>query len=450
MADKAFSVLYIPVGAPTFHQQSAKAAFDGSASLLRSLCGNVTLPEGVLLSVEALGAFLAELPEPDLIVFQSTTFANAAYVSEVLRRFQTAPLLLWALREPVIDGGRLRLNSLTGAYSAANTIRQLRQEPFTFVYGAPEEEPVRKTVSACLRAARLKTALRRLTLAQLGHTPQGFGFGRALDTEMLRVFGVKLEAYEVRELTNRAKGYADSDIEEYLRDAAERMTGLSETPEKNRLDFARLYRAYDEFVREKGVGALASRCWPDLFTDFGTPVCAVLGILNDLGVASSCEADACGALSMYMGQQLTGSPAFFGDPVSLDEKENTLTFWHCGTAACSLAREDTGACVGVHCNRKIGPTLEFGCRASAGATVFRIGRKSDGSFRFLIEAGEILDRPKQFFGTSLVFKANRNAEALVRETVRDGWEPHYAVLFGDVSGELSILADMLNIPVYPS
>ncbi len=89
-------------------------------------------------------------------------------------------------------------------------------------------------------------------------------------------------------------------------------------------------------------------------------------MLNDMGVASSCESDVYGAMSMYIASELTSSPTFFGDPVSLDEDENTITFWHCGMAACSLARGNNAE-VGVHPNRKIGPTMEFGCKPSENA-----------------------------------------------------------------------------------
>lgn len=441
-----FRIAYVPIGVPTFHLPSAQEQFDLSAALLREVCPETYVPEEMLLSVDKLRAFLSGIC-PDLIVLQNVTFANAAYASEVLHAFPDVPILLWTLREPVIDGGRLRLNSLTGAYSAANTFRQMREEPLTYVFGSPREERVKKTVRAAAAAAKLKKELRSLTLAAVGHTPQGFGFGRAMDAELLKAFGVRLLSVEARELIDRAKAYTEEECAAYLKDAEEKTVGLSETPEKNRKDFARLYRAYEEFVKENHVGALASRCWPDFFTAFGTPVCTVLAMLNDLGVAASCETDTCGALSMYIGQKLTGRPAFFGDPVSLDEEENTLTFWHCGTAACSLARTDTGAVIGEHCNRHIGPTLEFGCQASPRAAVFRVGKDPDGKFRFLIIDGEILDRPKQFLGTSLVFRAQSPVRPLVEETVRAGWEPHYAVLYGDAAEELAILADMLNIPV---
>ncbi len=442
---KEFQIAYVPIGVPTFHLESAQKEFDKSVALIKSLTDACVFPKEMLLSIDLLDAFLEEC-QPDLVILQNITFANAAYASEVLKKLD-CPILLWTLREPVIDGGRLRLNSLTGAYSAANAIKAFRKEPLNYIFGSPEEEEVRAKVGATIRAAKLKYDMRHLTVAAVGHTPQGFGFGRALDLEMLENFGASLESIEARELIAIAKGYSDEDVKDYLADAGERMCGLENTPEQNRKDFARLYRAYKEYVKDHHVGALASRCWPDFFTAFGTPVCAVLAMLNDLGVAASCEADTYGALSMYLGMQLTQQATFFGDPVSMDEKENTITFWHCGTAACSLAREDTGAKVDVHCNRKIGPTLDFGCKPCKEVTIFRIGKDSDGDFRFFIAGGEALDKPKQFNGTSLVVKTNADAKTIVYESVEAGWEPHFVVAYGNVAAELEILAGMLNMEV---
>ena len=223
--------------------------------------------------------------------------------------------------------------------------------------------------------------------------------------------------------------------------------GLDKTPDNNRKDFARLCKAYKEYVDENNIGALSSRCWPDFFTAFGTPVCGVLAMLNDMGVAASCEADTYGALSMYMGMKLSEQAVFFGDPVSLDESENTITFWHCGTAACSIAREDTGATIGVHPNRKIGPVMDFGCKAADKVTVFRVGQKADGSFRFFVTTGSALDKPKQFCGTSIVVRTDKNSYDIVNQSVKDGWEPHFVVIYGDCSDELKVLGHMLEIEV---
>ncbi|MBR0207701.1 MAG: fucose isomerase [Oscillospiraceae bacterium] len=442
---KEFTPVYVPVGVPTFHLESAQRQFDLSVGLLKAVDERFAVPEKMLLSLDDLRAFLDGV-SPDLIVFQNLTFANAAYMSEVLRRFD-CPMLLWTLREPVIDGGRLRLNSLTGAYSAANTLRAFDDRSFEYLFGSPGEERVKKTVESVVRAASVKKAMRSLKMSAVGHTPQGFGFGRALDGELMNAFGIELEAIEARELIEKAKGYSDEECAAYLEKTAQATCGLDKTPERNRLDHARLLKAYSDYVREHHIGALASRCWPDFFTAFGTPVCTVLSMLNDEGVAAACEADIYGALSMWIGMQLSGEPVFFGDPVSLDEGENTITFWHCGAAACSLARRDTGAVVGVHPNRRIGPAMDFGCESFPEATVFRIGREPDGFFRFFLLEGEALDKPKQFIGTSIVVRTDNPAREIVEESVRKGFEPHFVVIKGRHAAALEALANMYGFEV---
>ncbi|MBQ3210921.1 MAG: fucose isomerase [Oscillospiraceae bacterium] len=441
-----FKAVYIPVGVPTFHLESAQEQFDKSVKLLRGIDPDFTCPEKMLLGIDDLRAYLDTL-SPDLIVFQNLTFANSAYISQVLSRFD-CPFLLWTLREPVIDGGRLRLNSLTGAYSAANALRAFDGRAFEYLFASPDEERAEKFIRSCVDAARVKKQMRSLKMAAIGHTPQGFGFGRALDAELMNVFGVDLEAIEARELIDRAKTFSNNDCKEYLAKSACAMCGLDKTPEHNLRDYARLYKAYSDYVREKGIGALASRCWPDFFTAFGTPVCSVLSMLNDEGIAAACEADVYGALSMWVGMELSGQPTFFGDPVSLDEGDNTITFWHCGAAACSLARCDTGAAVGVHPNRKIGPAMDFGCKAIEEVTVFRIGREPDGTFRFFITEGEALDKPKQFIGTSIVVKTGEDCRSIVEQSVLDGFEPHFAVISGRHGDTLEILARMFGFEVY--
>ena len=394
------------------------------------------------MDIDSLNDFL-EGKNPELAIVQNVTFANAAYISQVLRKTH-CPVLLWTLREPQSNGGRLCLNSLTGAFSAGNTLNALGRN-FEYLLASPDEAAAESKIKSFISAVALKKSVESLNILQVGHTPEGFGFGRALDGEMLKVFGARLISIEARELIDKAKLFSESDVSEYIERAKASINGLDKIEHKNVVDFARLFRVYDEYTKQNNIGALSSRCWPDFFTAFGTPVCAVLGMLNDLGVSSACEADTYGALSMYIASQLTGKASFFGDPVSINEADNSVTFWHCGMAPCSLAREDSGACTGLHCNRKIGPTLEFGCKAEKNVTVFRVGKRPDGSFRFFIAKGEALDRPQQYFGTSIVVKTQNNVGDIINRAVKEGWEPHFAVAMGDVSAELEAFAGLLNI-----
>jgi len=443
----SFKPVYVPVGVGTYHMETAQDQFERSVKMLKSINPDIVCPENILLSVNDLRAYIDNV-NPDLIIFQNITFANAAFMSEVLRHFGDTPVILWTLREPVIDGGRLRINSLTGAYSAANALRAFDYHPFAYVFGAPEEETTISKITNTVKAAQVKCAMKTLKMAAIGHTPQGFGFGRALDSELMSVFGVELESIEARELIDIAKTFSDTECEEYIKETEAVTCGLENTPEKNKYDHARLLKAYKNYVKENNIGAVASRCWPDFFTSFGTPVCTVLSMLNNEGVAAACEADMYGALSMWIGMQLSNEPVFFGDPVALNEEESSITYWHCGAAACSLARKDTGANIGVHPNRKIGPAMDFGCESFPKATIFRIGRDVDGSFRFFIAEGAAMDKPKQFIGTSIVVQTETPSLEIVEDSIKEGFEPHFVIIKGNHGDELESLAEMFGFEVY--
>lgn len=440
-----FQVAYVPIGVPTFHLESANEQFNQSLALLQKLTPDFIAPKSPLLQLDDLKAYLNTL-EADLVILQNTTFANAAYATEVVKATH-CPILLWTLREPVIDGTRLRLNSLTGAYSAGNLMHHMGITDFGYIFGGPSESKVIDTIQATIQAARLKKSFKSLNIAAIGLTPQGFGFGRGLDAEISKHFGANLISIEARELMSKANNYTKEDYI-YLKEEAEGKTvGLNKLPEENVDGFLRLFKAYQSFVEEGQIGAIASRCWPDFFTEYKTPVCGVLGMLNDVKVAASCESDLYGAMSMFAGIELSDAPVFFGDPVSLNEADSTVTYWHCGTAACSLARPDKGSVMGVHPNRQIGPTMEFGCKPCEEVTVFRIGRNPDGSLRLFIAKGEALDAPQQFYGTSIVVKTDTPSGALVNKSVLDGWEPHFVVIYKDVAKALEVFGQMMGFEV---
>lgn len=91
--------------------------------------------------------------------------------------------------------------------------------------------------------------------------------------------------------------------------------------------------------------------------------------------------------------------------------------------------------------------MDFGCKPNKDATIFRVGRKPNGEFRLLIIEGEILDIPKQFNGTSIVVKTDSDAFDIVKDTIKNGWEPHYVVAYKRIGSILEKLANILNIEV---
>ncbi|MCI1208478.1 MAG: fucose isomerase [Treponema sp.] len=435
-------IVYVPIGVPTFDLGEAEKQFEMSKQLLFEIDSLICVPEKILLSLESIATFLARY-NPDLVIIQNITFANSEYCSEVVSR-TTCPVLLWTLREPDSNGGRLKLNSLTGAFSAGNVMYALGRSDFEYIIGAPDEVSLKTKIEHYVKATKVYYQLKKLSLAAIGGTPQGFGFGRALDAELRRFFGVRLISAESRELMKKAALYTTEELDCYKKEIEKSCIGTEKIPAKNFEGYLRLRKAYADFISENTIGALASRCWPDFFTEYGTPVCAVLSMLNNTGIPATGESDIYGALTMYIAWRFTGTPAFFGDPVAMNEDMNTITYWHCGMAAPKLTDK---AFLGVHPNRKIGPVMDFGCKSADTATVIRIGRKPDGKFRMLIITGSIPAAPRQYSGTSVVFKPETAVGNLVYTTVKDGWEPHYIVVFSNIVQETVYLANLLHLEI---
>lgn len=436
-------IVFLPLARTTFSMPDAEDNFNKSCRLLESLTDRLYRPKELLTSTEMLSDFVETVECPDLIIYQSTTFIGGDFVTEITKRFD-CPVIVWSLREPSIDGGRLKLNSLTGAFSAGNSL-YMQNYNYRFIFGNPDESSVIQSFEKLFSAMEIIKKLRELVIGVVGDQPPGFDFGNIDENLLAEKLGVRIAKIEVANIIKSAISYSTDDIEPSLNEIRERTKGWESLPAENMEKHARLRTAYQEFVTKNGVKALASKCWPDFFTEYGVPVCSVLSFLNDNGIAASCETDTGGAISMFIGSELTGSASYFGDPVAIDENCNGIVFWHCGAGATSLAKGKEKAKLGVHPNRKIGPTMEFGLKAGK-VTVLRMGKCPEG-FRLMAMKGEALDEPQKFWGTSLTFKpATGSPQEKVAALVSDGWEPHFVVVYGDIIEELQLICYFLKIP----
>lgn len=451
---KDFTIVYVPVGVGTFHMETAEQAFKDTCSLLRGLAAEAGLaadtlmiPDGILFSSLDVENWMAD-KIPSLVILQNVTFANAAYTEKICAATES-PVLVWTLRDPAGDGGRLKLNALTGAFASAHTLYMNGSIQYRHILGNPEEPSIQRILSAYMRAWACRQQIEGKTILRIGEPPEGFGFGDANETALHEQFGLTLRSVPLEEMFGRAHAVSEEEAAPYLSEAEEAFPGFAALPAANQQGYATLMKAYRDLVADEDAAALSSRCWPDCFTEYGTPVCAVLSMLGDLGAPAACEGDTLGALTMLLASRLSGQAVFFGDPSAIDEQAGTLTFWHCGMAAPSLACKEEGPAVGVHCNRGIGPTMEFGCKGSERVTILRIGREKDGTLRLFTAGGEALERPRQYHGTSLVVRPDKPAAELVRWAVEDGWEPHFVIAMADIAEEMKLLAMLCGVGCWP-
>ena len=440
----AVKTVFVPLARTTFYMPSAEESFNKSIEVLKTIFEDIKVPESLITDPADLTAYLDEVKEADLIIYQCTTFIGSEFMYELMRKFK-CPVIIWAVREPSIDGTRLKLNSLTGAFSAGNSVYTQNRD-FDFVFGNPDEKTVVKQFTKYNKAINLINELKDLVIGVVGNQPAGFGFGTIHETDLVGTLGTRVARAEAASIMEKAKNYTKEELTKDLEELNSRTINVN-IPEENMEKYARLRKAFQSFIDENNIGALASRCWPDFFTGLGAPVCAVLSMLNDNNIPSSCETDIGGAISMFIGSKLTDSATYFGDPVAIDENCDSIVYWHCGAGASSLANKSCGATLGVHPNRKIGPVMDFGLKAGK-VTVLRLGKDEKG-YRMFVYRGEALDEPQKFYGTSVTVKPEKgHAVDYVKGFVKDGWEPHFVVAYGDIVDEVKIMCSLLKIRVF--
>lgn len=436
-------ILYLPIGRKTFDLVIAEEHRKEASSYLRDLPIDVTEPNEIITSPEELAEFLKGInrEEIGLIVYQSVTFADGEFIQQVIEKVN-APVIIWSVREPSV-GGRLRLNSLTGGNSTSHFLRS-EDHMYSFVFGNSDEAHVRRKIKNQIAVLNVINKLRKLKIGVIGEYPPGFFFSDT-DTALLKEkIGAEVIELDLYEAFEASKKQPEEKWMKMVERAEEQVIGLRRTDETVKR-FAQFTTYVDEKIKEKNITSLAVRCWPDFFNELGAAACSTLSQFTEEGIVSACESDIHGSVSMFILRELAnGEAPYLGDLVHINEASNSAVFWHCGAGAYSLANPNTGAIAGVHPNRKLGFTLEFGLKPGV-VTMFRLSYTKKDGYRLLVLRGKALDTPQRFNGTSVEVELETDIQETLYSLMDHGFEPHYALVYDDVVEEIIELGKQLDI-----
>jgi len=437
---------FIALGRPTFDVEIANRYFEQSKRLLESLTETCTSSDSLLMSPEETTRFVEQMLQesaPTVLVVQSTTFVDARFIQSIMD-LTDLPIILWGVREPRIGGVRLSLNSMTGVNNLSNTLVAAGRK-FALLFGNPQEDNVMIELRSQLKVARLVQQLKTLKIGVLGKQPDGFFFSEA-EPSMLGMIGPQMINLDLQEAFRKAEDVSDQEVTKVLDSLTNKVNSLQRIPPESLHKFARFQTALLQDLQRQGIDLVAIRCWPEFFTDYGAAACSTVSSFIDSGIMASCEADIHGVITMYVQHQLAQSAPYLGDLVHIDESKDSGVFWHCGAGAFSLSRQDTGAVAGVHPNRKIGFTLEFGLKSGL-VSINRLGPNPfrPGTYRMLMMEGEALDEPQKFLGTSVEVGFNQPVVPLFKKLMKYGFEPHYSLIYANIQEEMKMLCEWLDI-----
>ncbi len=405
---------------------------------------------------EALAGLAGE--RLDAVVVMQVTFTDATPTTAIGAAVG-APLVLWAFPEER-TGGRLRLNSFCGINLGAHALAK-RGRPYRWLYAPPEDAARVSSAAgpqprpaaaapppgdeAARRAAEVAVRLAATRIGLVGHHPDGF-VPCEYDPDALRdLTGVEVDRIGLDTMFDRGRAAAAEDVAAARARAAGVLAGIDAVDQAALDRTLRLYPALRGLAAERNLAALAVRCWPECFTEYGGAHCGAASLLNEDLLPAACEADVYGAVTALALQWLAGSPALVADLVDLDLAGGTGVLWHCGKAPPSMADPESTPVATVHSNRRLPLLAEFPFKPGR-ITLARLSQ-AGGEHKLVVGGGEMVRAPLPFSGTAGVVRFDRPAAEVLTTVMSEGLEHHYGFAYGDVREELQALAYRWEIPV---
>ncbi len=251
--------------------------------------------------------------EIDGVLVTLPNFGDERAVANTLRFSDlNVPVLVHAFGDSVEEMGLAnRRDSFCGKISVCNNLRQYGI-PFSLTSlhtMDPDTEAFRKDINGFASVCRVVASLKGARFGQIGARPAAFNTVRYSE-KLLERTGISVETLDLSELLGwiRKMGDADQSVSEKLEEL-KAYTNTTGVPEDRLLLMAKLGAAIDRFMRENDLDATAIQCWTALQEFYGVVPCTCMSLMSNNLMASACEADIAGVLSMYALQQASLKPA---------------------------------------------------------------------------------------------------------------------------------------------
>lgn len=457
----------VAIARPTFDvpfaQETARAAEANLAGAGFDIIGNSNLAMDSASLAEALERQGASAIGA-LIILQAS-FADSSLVLQAAA--MNVPIVLWAFPE-ARTGGRLRLNSFCGINLAGYTLTNAGRD-YHWLYTSATDPDAPASIRRLFKAGQdrpeiaavqdiavfdpsvsdaakmVRARLQSITIGRIGDHPDGFEPCAYEPNVLAATLGVAVDEVPLPTLFERADA-ADAQDVTAAYDRAAAFLGNMDKVDQVALDRSlRLNVGLRSLIRDHEWAGVATRCWPETFTEFGGAACTPMALLTDDGTPGMCEADVYGNITGLVLNWLSGSASFVADLVHLDEEANTGVLWHCGLAPFAMADPKSTPAATVHSNRRKPLLSEFPLKPGR-VTLARISQ-SRGQHRIVVGGAEMLRAPLAFSGTAGVAQFDRPVSEVTPTVMDEGLEHHFGIVYGDVRDELRALASLLGMPV---
>lgn len=352
------------------------------------------------------------------------------------------PIVLWAPTEPPFDGGRLLANALVAATMNAASLGRLGHTRH-FIYGGLDDGRSVSELKALIRAYAVIKRLGRTMLGLFGYRPTAF-YNSTFDEGLIRrTFGVRMEETDLKVVFDLMDSLPEDAVNADVK-AVSAAWNVSGVPDGYLPNHSRLYLALKQLMAQQRYDYATLKCWPEMGSLKTTP-CAVMGRLADEGHIIGCEGDVDAMLALMAQNMLTGKPGFVTDMINIDEKENTLTYWHCGQPAPSLVDASQPCAM---CNHPLaGQGTALWASLKEGPVTSARFCNIDGEYKLFISSGTAVSTVRNTPGAMINVRIGTPVREFIHEVVRKSVPHHYSLMWGDVADDMKLIAGLLGLEI---
>ncbi len=391
-----------------------------------------------------------------IIIFQ-TTFTDAKFLLHFARKINK-PLCIVAFPEPR-TGKRLRLNSVCGLNLGMHSLIKNNNNAEFILYNNHKdvEKRIKKFINKKVYNNKIikwkqiakksykKIDIKKQNIGLVGERPEGFDTCDYSLLEIRKKLNFDIKKIKLNELFSEAKKIKKSVLNSTQIKIEKNLKNSKKLNQHELKKSISIYHGLNTLHTKHDVQAFAVRCWPEMFTEFGCASCGPMAMMNEKKISSACEADVLGGISCNILNQLNNQPSLLVDIVDIDEKDNSVVFWHCGLAPLSMSKKGD-AKADIHSNRKK-PLLHNFAFKPGDITIFRVS-KSASKLKFFVLKGKVINRKNSFAGTSGVVSFGKNTKNKIEKMFKGGLEHHVAFTYGDYYNEIVNLGNQMKIPIY--
>ena len=225
-----------------------------------------------------------------------------------------------------------RRDSFCGKMSVCNNLKQYGV-PFSLTAlhtCAPVSHEFRADVRQFAATCRVVRGLRKARLGAIGARPTAFNTVRYSE-KLLERSGISVDTLDLFELMGWANKFTSADT--VVKDKLEKIRAYTKTdgiPAESLDKMARLGCAIDKWKEEAQLDATAIQCWTAMEEFYGVVPCTLMSMMSNDLMASACETDIAGTVSMYALQLASRTPSALLDwNNNYGDDPNKCVVFHC-------------------------------------------------------------------------------------------------------------------------